>query len=50
MCRYLWLYGRVAIEKFANIKRTWFEQYFTLENGIPSHDTLGRIFSLIDPE
>jgi predicted transposase YbfD/YdcC len=42
--------GWVAIEKFANIKRTWFEQYLSLENGIPSHDTLGRIFSLIDPE
>jgi predicted transposase YbfD/YdcC len=40
----------VAIEKFANIKRTWFEQYLSLENGIPSHDTLGRVFSLIDPE
>jgi len=42
--------GWVAIEKFANIKRTWFEQYLSLKNGIPSHDTLGRIFSLIDPE
>ena len=40
----------VAIEKFANIKRIWFEQYLSLENGIPSHDTLGRVFSLIDPE
>jgi hypothetical protein len=42
--------GWVAIEKFANIKRTWFEQYLSLENGIPSHDTLGRIFFLINPE
>jgi len=42
--------GWVAIEKFANIKRSWFEQYLSLENGIPSHDTLGRIFSLIDPK
>ena len=40
----------VAIEKFANIKRTWFKQYLSLENGIPSHDTLGRVFSLIAPE
>jgi predicted transposase YbfD/YdcC len=40
----------VAIEKFPNIKRTWFEQYLSLENGIPSHDTFGRIFSLIGPE
>jgi predicted transposase YbfD/YdcC len=42
--------GWVAIEKFANIKRIWFEQYLSLENGIPSHDTLGYIFFLIDPE
>jgi predicted transposase YbfD/YdcC len=27
-----------------------FEQYLFLENGILSHDTFGRIFSLIDPE
>jgi predicted transposase YbfD/YdcC len=42
--------GWVAIEKFANIKRNWFEQYLSLENGVPSHDTFGRVFSLIDPE
>lgn len=42
--------GWVAIEKFANIKRSWFEQYLSLENGIPSHDTFGRVFSLIEPE
>ena len=42
--------GWVAIEKFANIKRSWFEQYLSLENGIPPHDTLGRILSLIDPK
>jgi predicted transposase YbfD/YdcC len=42
--------GWVAIEKFANIKRNWFKQYLSLENGIPSHDTFGRVFSLIDPE
>ena len=32
--------GWVAIEKFANIKSTGFEQYLSLENGIASHDTL----------
>ncbi|MFT5814618.1 MAG: hypothetical protein ACI9VT_002379 [Psychroserpens sp.] len=42
--------GWVAIEKFANMKRSWFEQYLSLEHGIPSHDTFGRVFSLIDPE
>lgn len=40
----------MAIEKFAQMKRNWFEQYLSLEHGIPSHDTFGRVFSLIDPE
>lgn len=39
----------VAIEKFAKMKQTWFKQYLSLEHGIPSHDTLGRVFSLIEP-
>jgi hypothetical protein len=43
-------YSWVAIEKFANMKRNWFEQYLSLEHGIPSHDTLGSLFSLIDSE
>ncbi|NMR26295.1 ISAs1 family transposase [Pseudoalteromonas sp. NEC-BIFX-2020_015] len=42
--------GWVAIEKFANMKRNWFDQYLSLEYGIPSHDTFGRVFSLIEPE
>jgi len=42
--------GWVVIEKFAKMKRDWFEQYLSLEHGIPSHDTFGRVFSLIDPE
>jgi predicted transposase YbfD/YdcC len=32
------------------MKRSWFEQYLSIEHGIPSHDTFGRVFSLIDPE
>lgn len=40
----------VAIEKFATMKQKWFEQYLSLEHGIPSHDTFGRVFSLIEPE
>jgi predicted transposase YbfD/YdcC len=40
----------VAIEKFAKMKQKWFEQYLSLEHGTPSHDTFGRVFSLIDPE
>jgi hypothetical protein len=25
-------------------------QYISLEHGVPSHDTFGRVFSLIEPE
>jgi hypothetical protein len=44
MRRYLWRDSWVAIEKFANMKRDWFEQCLSIEYGIPSHDTLGRVF------
>ena len=40
----------VAIEMFGNAKRKWFETFLELPNGIPSHDTFGRIFARIDPE
>lgn len=42
--------GWVSISKFAEMKKTWFEQYLELKNGVPSHDTFGRVFSLIDPK
>ena len=31
-------------------KLNWLSQYLLLPNGIPSHDTFGRVFSQIDPE
>jgi predicted transposase YbfD/YdcC len=40
----------VEIEEWANEKLEWFRQYLRLENGIPSHDTLGRLFGLIRPD
>ena len=40
----------VAVEKFGKMKQSWFEKYLHLEHGIPSHDTFGRVFSLICPE
>lgn len=30
-------------------KEKWLRTFLTLRNGIPSHDTFGRVFSLIDP-
>ena len=40
----------VEIELWANEKLDWLHQYLRLENGVPSHDTFGRLFSLIDAE
>lgn len=38
------------IEAWADAKIDWLRQYLTLANGIPSHDTFGRLFAMIDPE
>jgi len=37
------------IELFGKSKRKWFKTFLALPNGIPSHDTFGRVFSLLDP-
>lgn len=38
------------IEEVAEANREWIEGYVPLPNGIPSHDTLCRVFSLIDKD
>ena len=38
------------IEAFGKAKEQWFRRYLKLPHGIPSHDTLGRVFALLDPE
>ncbi len=40
----------VAMQKFGHAKRTWLDKFLELPNGIPSHDTLGRVFALLDAE
>src|SRR5213080_2353324 len=40
----------VAIETFGRAKQAWLRTFLTLPGGIPSHDTFGRIFALLDPE
>ena len=40
----------VEIEEFGKAKADWFRRFLKLPNGIPSHDTLGRVFGLLDPE
>ena len=39
----------VAIESFGKAKYKWLDTFLELPNGIPSHDTFGRVFSLINP-
>src|SRR6056297_3808447 len=41
--------GPDEIEEFGIEKREWLEQFIEFENGIPSHDTIGRVLSLSTP-
>jgi len=40
----------VAVVKWANAYVTWFQSVGLCFNGIPSHDTIGRFFRLVDPK
>mgnify|MGYP004501216867 FL=1 len=37
------------IESFAKKKEKWLKQYLELPNGIPSHDTIQRVISILNP-
>ncbi len=37
-----------GVESFAKGQLQWLRKFFPFQNGYPSHDTLGRIFSLLD--
>ncbi len=38
------------IEDYGVAKYDWFTRFLDLPNGIPSHDTFGRVFSILNPE
>lgn len=40
----------VEIEEFGKAKEAFFTELLSLPNGIPSHDTFGRVFALLDPK
>jgi predicted transposase YbfD/YdcC len=37
------------VELYGRSKEEWLRRFVPLANGIPSHDTLGRVFSRLDP-
>lgn len=38
----------VAIERFGHAKEAWLQPFLALPNGMPSHDTFGRVFAALD--
>lgn len=42
--------GWTDIEQFGNSKLVWLKTFLELPHGVPSHDTFGRVFSMIDAQ
>lgn len=42
--------GWTDMENYGNSKIDWLKTFLELPNGIPSHDTFGRVFSMLDPK
>jgi predicted transposase YbfD/YdcC len=40
----------VDFEAFGKAKKKWFKTFLELPNGIPSHDTFGKVFAMLDPK
>jgi predicted transposase YbfD/YdcC len=40
----------VGVATFGTARLAWFRTFLELANGIPSHDTFGRVFARLDPE
>ena len=40
--------GWADVERFGKMKQGWFAKFLELRNGIPSHDTFGRVFAMLD--
>jgi predicted transposase YbfD/YdcC len=42
--------GFKEIELFGKERIQWLKQFLELKNGIPSHDTFGRVFAMLNPK
>jgi predicted transposase YbfD/YdcC len=42
--------GWVDVATFGRVKEPWLRTFLALPGGIPSHDTFGRVFALVDPD
>lgn len=42
--------GWVEMERFGHAKQEWLNTFLELPHGIPSHDTFGRVFALLNPK
>ncbi|MCI0421080.1 MAG: ISAs1 family transposase [Acidobacteria bacterium] len=40
----------VQVEAYGKAKHDWLQRFLQLPNGIPAHDTFGRVFAAINPE
>ena len=40
----------MGVETFGKAKETWLKQFLELPNGIPTHDTFGRVFASLNAE
>lgn len=42
--------GWIAVEHYGRMKEKWLRSFLPLPHGIPSHDTIGRVFSALCPD
>jgi predicted transposase YbfD/YdcC len=40
----------VSVEQFGHLKKEWLKDFLKLPHGIPSHDTIGNLFSRLNPK
>lgn len=40
----------IQVAEYGRSKQKWFAEFLALPNGIPSHDTFGRLFAMLNPK